>query len=1141
MGFFSKIFKKITGFVGDVVSWLTGIEEPEVNDFQRGALLNKQSNVEPLPIIYGERKVGGTRVFVATSGIDNTYLYIVLALCEGEVNSIGNVYINDVLSTDSKYSGLVAINKYVGTDTQAADSMLTSAGVGWTSSHQLKGVAYLAIRLQYNQDAFGGGLPNITAIVQGRKVYDPRTALTAYSDNPALCLRDYLTNSRYGKGLSSSLIDDTSFGDAADFCDTTVTKYTGAPSDEPIFTCNTILSTGNTLFQNVQALLSSMRGMMPFSNGVYNLIIQDDYSSSFDFTTSNIIGGIQITASPKSKQYNRVTAKFTNPDANWQQDTVTWPDSGSSEYTSFLTADNNIELTTQINLPCTTDYYAARDIARIVCLESRNSKLVVSLTATSEALQCAVGDVVTVTHPTPSWTDKEFMVTSLQLMESGEVKVVMREHTAANYPWSTDAAQPSLGSSTLPDPFTVQPPSNLTVTETTVVAQDGTLLPSLRINWDASTDRFVTQYEVQWLGTSLEDYGAIGEASDESVSWGLITEADPTVEDYGSITDAIPADAPVYNSIFVTNTQYVITGITPADVYNIKVRAINELGVRSDFVSIEGIAEGDTTPPAVPENLTAVGGLREITLSWTNPSDADFYYVEIWENTVDTFGSATKIAVSTSDFFVRTGLGYDVTKYYWIKAVDYSGNISTNTTSVQATTLFVDSDAFSDEVNNLFAEAGAYGIEPVASLPATGDFIGQIKLRTSDNTLHRWTGSAWTDDIFTITEASVTAASFAAGIEPVSVVASLPSASGYTGPQVVFLTTDQKLYRYDSSVPEFRSAIAAVDIDGTLAAANFSNSLRPIEVVASLPSTGNFEGRQVYLTSDNKLYRHTGTDWTTAVAVDDLSGQIVSTQISDDAITTPKLASGSVTADAISAGSIQSAAISSGAVTAGKVAAGAIEADNLTSNSVVSGKIAAGAISSSALFVDGVIQGSHIQASTIQGSKIAANTITGGLIAASGIITTAAQIDNAVITGAKIQDAAITTAKIGSLAVDTVKIANNAVTILSGAEVEDLGLVSISITVSSDDIPSGESTVPIIVTASADTGLAYYFDISVNQTNTGIAGNLLGALPPAGVSAYTVIYEAGTGTYTFRNYNHGGTGSDVNSRTRSITAVLGKK
>ena len=221
MGFLSDLFKGITGAIGDVIGWLVGIEEPGIDDQSRGALVNKQSNIEPIPVIYGQRKVGGTRVFVSTGGAKkNEYLYIALALCEGEVEEIGDVYINDVLSTDSKYSGLVSITKYLGTDAQTYSTLLAEADDTWGSNHRLRGVAYLAMRFKYDPDVFSS-IPEVQAVVKGRKVYDPETTTTVWSNNPALCLRDYLTNARYGKGLSSSLIDDTSFIAAKAFCNTT--------------------------------------------------------------------------------------------------------------------------------------------------------------------------------------------------------------------------------------------------------------------------------------------------------------------------------------------------------------------------------------------------------------------------------------------------------------------------------------------------------------------------------------------------------------------------------------------------------------------------------------------------------------------------------------------------------------------------------------------------------------------------------------------------------------------------------------------------------------------------------------------------------------------------------------------------------
>jgi predicted phage tail protein len=42
------------------------------NDEQRGVLVNKESNVEQIPVIYGERRVGGVRVFVSTDGTYKT-------------------------------------------------------------------------------------------------------------------------------------------------------------------------------------------------------------------------------------------------------------------------------------------------------------------------------------------------------------------------------------------------------------------------------------------------------------------------------------------------------------------------------------------------------------------------------------------------------------------------------------------------------------------------------------------------------------------------------------------------------------------------------------------------------------------------------------------------------------------------------------------------------------------------------------------------------------------------------------------------------------------------------------------------------------------------------------------------------------
>lgn len=670
MGFFDGIVKSITGVIGEVLSWVLPV--PEIDDINQGALLNKQSNIEPLPVIYGERKVGGVRVFVSTGGSKkNEYLYIALALCEGEVEEIGDIYINDTLSTDSKFSGLVTIQKFVGTDTQTYSTLLAGADDSWGVNHRLQGVAYLAIRFKYDQDVFSG-IPEVQAVVKGRKVYDPETQTTAYSSNPALCLRDYLTNARYGKGLSSDLINDASFIAAKQFCDDTVTSYDGAPSQK-IFECNAIIDTSRNLFDNVKLIIRGMRGLIPYSNGVYSLIIDKTESSSFDLTPDNITSDLRVTSAGKDKKYNKVVIKFTNPEANWQSDTVFWPPSGSDEEAQFLAEDNNQELSTEITLPTVTNYYSARDLARVACLESRASQLSVKVTATSEALNIVAGDVVRLEQPSLGWVDDArqlFRVTGLQLMESGEVDLTLQKYSQNIYTWDVGTEQPENQITTLPDPTIVTPPSGLSVTAEANIAPDGTTVPYLAISWTEADDAFVDSYQV------------------------TITP---------SIGDAI--------TLNVISTSYDYFVFNTAVTYSVSVRAINSLGIRSTAISQSNISPIiDTTPPAEPSDATVTGEFKQIKVEWTNPTDADLNYIEVKRSGTDVEANAVIIATTKANYFIDGPYDGILTRYYWIRAVDLSLNTSDWVYAGSGSTVQLVAQDFDDAVIGIdFLDASLQG------------------------------------------------------------------------------------------------------------------------------------------------------------------------------------------------------------------------------------------------------------------------------------------------------------------------------------------------------------------------------------------------------------------------------------------------
>ena len=136
--------------------------EPGISEYAQGALLNRAGNVEPIPVIYGSRRVGGCRVFMGARGSNNEYLDIVMAFCEGPISHFHTVYFNDIPSTDARFNNLHDIREYWGVDDQAADSFLVSNQPDWTTNHRLRGVAYLGIWLKWDQNTFSGGLPDVS-------------------------------------------------------------------------------------------------------------------------------------------------------------------------------------------------------------------------------------------------------------------------------------------------------------------------------------------------------------------------------------------------------------------------------------------------------------------------------------------------------------------------------------------------------------------------------------------------------------------------------------------------------------------------------------------------------------------------------------------------------------------------------------------------------------------------------------------------------------------------------------------------------------------------------------------------------------------------------------------------------------------
>jgi hypothetical protein len=206
--------------------------KPDYSGMQssQGILANTKEAAASHDIIYGNIRKGGSIVYLEATGEENKFLHVVIALAGHEIAGIDDIYINDeIVSLDGNgfvttggwaENGLkVRIKKHLGASDQTVDTDLLAESNQIDSNFKGQGIAYLYVRLEYDQDVFTNGIPLFTAMVRGKKVGDPRTGGVAYSNNPALCIRDYLISDY---GLADSSVDNTIFAVAANVCDENV-------------------------------------------------------------------------------------------------------------------------------------------------------------------------------------------------------------------------------------------------------------------------------------------------------------------------------------------------------------------------------------------------------------------------------------------------------------------------------------------------------------------------------------------------------------------------------------------------------------------------------------------------------------------------------------------------------------------------------------------------------------------------------------------------------------------------------------------------------------------------------------------------------------------------------------------------------
>jgi hypothetical protein len=425
---------------------------PNLAGKQEGVLRNDPSTQASIPIIYGEALVGLRPADFIVVSNNNNLLFIVGALCHGSEDGLGIDSIRDIFADDrllftaagaitAPFAGLFGIlpaatvAKYLGTHTQVVDPNLhTAFPNAWPSSSRGRGIAYVVLFLRYNEKIWVNGIPNFTVKVRGRRVYDPRNGTTAWSTNPALCIRDYLLSTICGCAAEPTEIDEQSFIDGANYCDEVIVKYVDAGLvnvNGKRFECNGWLDTGNKVTENLQQLLSTCRGEIAYTGGKFSLIIRKATTvTGFKLTRENTMGVLKASLPGTDAMPNVMEATFVNPAKRYQTDTVQTPD--VYEGNPFLLADNNFKTVAQIQLPLTNDEYTCRQIMQVLLKERRLGKLVV-VGAKESILTQSVGDLIEVTNDTLAWVDQKCWIFSLGIAMDGTVAAGLQTYDPTMY------------------------------------------------------------------------------------------------------------------------------------------------------------------------------------------------------------------------------------------------------------------------------------------------------------------------------------------------------------------------------------------------------------------------------------------------------------------------------------------------------------------------------------------------------------------------------------------------------------------------------------------------------------------------------------------------------------------------------------
>lgn len=417
-----------------------------------GQQANFRSPVAFHRTIYGRTKTGGPIVFINGTGSQNQFLHLIIILAAHECDAVESIFIDqDELELDEngdstgKYAGHVRIKVHLGQSDQAVDPDLIAENPDFVeNTDRFRGRTYLYVRLKYDPPNFDGQgnltdiglfpnfIPDISAVIRGKRVFDPRTNLISWTANAALCAADYLETGPLS--IPRALINQADLIAAANICDQPVDLHNNPGETQARYTTNGQFLSNETAENVLADFGGAMAGAITHVGGEFSIRPGAWSVPVVDITAGDIYNGFALSLNePLRTVANTIKGIYIDPANHYQ----------FSDYPFVV--DDTARLRDgeahiiEIDLPFTNSSAAAQRLAKIHLAASRFEESLTLIVDIRKGFQLRPDDIITLSLDFLDLSGAYFRVASWKLQFAGGGLVCELELTQTDptiYDWT---------------------------------------------------------------------------------------------------------------------------------------------------------------------------------------------------------------------------------------------------------------------------------------------------------------------------------------------------------------------------------------------------------------------------------------------------------------------------------------------------------------------------------------------------------------------------------------------------------------------------------------------------------------------------------------------------------------------------------